>query len=212
MFTKDKNIYCSNFINTTLNIPSDILFKSALDNNSDLLIDLMINNGININGDDNNYFKSYLYKALKNRNYYIALILVLKGAKVNYKFDYFKNSLIYDVLYKSPCLCHGNCNCKYKLLSTERIELIKKIIINGCQLVFKKSQNDNISPYKYAENNYFPPDICNLIYTFSKKQGSKEQLITSKDKINKPLENLRNNYNILKVLNEKEYFDFNNFR
>lgn len=166
------------------------MFITALKFNNDQMINLLIQSGININGDNNDYTKSYIYEALRNKNYYIALILVSKGAKTNYKFNKFEGSLIYDVMYIKPCYCIGKCVCKH--LDYDRINLIKSVIYKGCQLIFP---NSKISPYKYAINNYFPIEICDLIYKASKKQGSTEKYMKPKeDNFDDSFNNTRNDF------------------
>lgn len=177
------------------------MFITALNFNNDTIIDSLIQSGVNINGDNNNYYNSYLHRALLSKNYYIALILVSRGAKVNYKFDKFEKSLIHDIMYIPPCLCVGKCPCKR--LTYERINLIKAVISKGCQMVFPNSKN---TPYKYAIDNYFPDELSNFIYNASKKQGSTEKPLKSKNDDdftnNSYLFNSRNNFQDLTGYND----------
>lgn len=116
------------------------------------MINNLIYSGFNINDDNNNnYYKSYIHKALLNKNYYIVSILISKCAKVNYKFNSFERSLIYEIMYIKPYYYIRKCS--YKKLSYERIDLIKIVLNKWYQLVF---QNSTDTPYKYAIDNYFP--------------------------------------------------------
>ena len=181
------------------------MFFTALNFNNDQMINSLIQSGVNINGDNNDYKKSYIHKALLNKNYYIALILVSKGAKVNYKFDKFEGSLIHEIIYNHPCLCVGKCDCNR--LDSDRINLIKLVILRGCQLVFS---NSKISPYKYAIENYFPIEICDLIYKASKRQGSTEKYMKPKeDNVDDSFNNTRNNFRYITGYNYNN--DFANF-
>jgi len=176
------------------------MFLTALHLNNEQMINNLIQAGININGDNNDYYKSYIHRALLNKNYYIALILVSRGAKVNYRFNSFEKSLIYEIMYIVPCLCYGKCSCKE--LSYERINLIKAVISKGCQLVFPNSKD---TPYKYAIDNYFPDELSNFIYIASKKQGSKEKPLKSKNDdftYNSNIFNSRNNFQDLTGYND----------
>lgn len=183
------------------------MFFTALHFNNEQTINNLIQAGFNINGDNNDYYKSYIHKALLDKNYYIALILVSKGAKVNYKFSSFENSLIYEIMYIPLCLCVGNCPCKK--LTFDRINLIKAVISRGCQLVFKNSKD---TPYKYAIDNYFPDDLSNLIYNESKKQGSTEKPLKSKN--NDDFTNnifFKNRRNDFSFINGYNYNNYNNY-
>ena len=74
------------------------LINKNLSEQNIYLLNALLSNGININGDDEDYSKSYIGEALKKGDYNIAYYLVLKGAKFNYDFKFFSNSLLYDLL------------------------------------------------------------------------------------------------------------------
>ena len=59
------------------------LINKNLSEQNIYLLNALLSNGININGDDEDYSKSYIGEALKKGDYNVAYYLVLKGAKFN---------------------------------------------------------------------------------------------------------------------------------
>lgn len=74
---------------------------NIIKNNDEFKLQDLVNRGFNINGDNNDFKKSYLYYALSIYNYYMAEQLIKLGAKTNYKTDYFYNSVIYKALFET---------------------------------------------------------------------------------------------------------------
>ena len=151
-------------------------------NNNDFKLRDLVNRGFNINGDNNDFKKSYLYYALSIYNYYMAEQLIKLGAKTNYKTDYFLDSVIYKALYMKP----HNCYCMHYpkpeqisfinfLLQTRNIPLIFK------DSVYPRKDNYNIetTAYQYAVHHLYPKSVCDIIYNRAKQQGSKDINITN---------------------------------
>ena len=127
------------------------------------LLNALLANGININGDDNIYTKSYIYEALKNGDYNVAYYLVLKGAKFNYDFKFFDHSLLYDVL-----TIKDNDDT---IQINSQIRLLKLLICRGVKLVYNKDNKHRLTPYLYAIHQGFPKEITDLIFKYYTLQG-----------------------------------------
>ena len=187
-------------------IPIRIIIKQAILNNNFYIIDYLMSKGLNINGDNNNFYKSFIHDALILNNFYMASKLILKGAKINYNFDYFQGSLLYYAMFIKKQDCYDNSCLYYKRYPTEeQIKLIYLLIRKGIKLFYKDTTNKYIlengqkhpfkwnSPYEYAIKNNYPIKLCNLIYNEAKKQGSKEKYITPEIRtLNDNLPNTRN--------------------
>lgn len=127
------------------------------------LLNALLENGINVNGDDNDYTKSYIYEALKNSDYNIAYYLVLKGAKFNYDFKFFDHSLLYDVL-----TIKDNDDI---IQINSQIKLLKLLICRGVKFVYNKDNKHRITPYQYAIHQGFQKEITDLIFKYYTLQG-----------------------------------------
>ena len=154
---------------------------NIIKNNDDLKLKNLVNKGFHINGDNNDFKKSYLYYALHINNYYMAEQLIRLGAKTNYKTNSFNDSLIYKALYMKP----KKCFCIH-YPKPEQINFVKFLLLHlNPQLIFNDSiypkvddYNINTTAYQYAVHNFYPRSICNLIYNKAKQQGSKDIDIT----------------------------------
>lgn len=184
MMYKQVNIWLKN------KIPIRVIIKQAILNNNFYIIDYLISKGLNINGDNDNFYKSFIHDALIMNNFYMASKLILKGAKINYNFDYFQGSLLYYAMFIKKQDCYDNSCQYYKRFPTEeQIKLIYLLIRKGIKLFYKDTTNKFIlengqkrpfkwnSPYEYAIKNNYPIKLCNLIYNEAKKQGSKEKYL-----------------------------------
>lgn len=175
-------------------------------NNNDFKLHDLVNHGFNINGDNNDFKKSYLYYALDIYNYYMAEQLIRLGAKTNYKTDHFIDSVIYKALYMKP----KNCYC-IRYPKPEQISFIKFLLqTKNIPLIFKDSiypkednYNINTTAYQYAVHQFYPKSICELIYNKAKQQGSKDINITDQyghaDELDSTniFKNTRNNFSNL---------------
>ncbi len=196
------------------NIPYRQLIYDAINNNNDFVVANCYYKGISLNGDDNNFKKSFLYYALKIKNYFMAGKLIQYGAKVNYKTDSFLDSVIYAALY----IPESNCYC-IKRPKTEQINFVKFLLHNcNLPLIFKDSTfliNKNTSnyastAYQYAIEKFYPEDICEFIYHKAKLQGSKDVNVTKKIKTNTP-DNTRNDFTTLDGYNYNNYILYSNY-
>ena len=184
-------------------------------NNDDFKLRDLINRGFNINGDNNDFKKSYLYYALSIYNYYMAEQLIRLGAKTNYKTERFIDSVIYKALYKKP----NNCYC-INYPKPEQINFVKFLLqTKNIPLIFKDSiypqkddYNINTTAYQYAVHYLYPKSICELIYNCAKIQGSKDINITNQyghadelDAIN-IFNNTRNNFSNLEGFDRMSNF------
>jgi len=142
------------------------LINKNLSEQNIYLLNALLSNGININGDDNIYSKSYIGEALKKGDYNVAYYLVLKGAKFNYDFKFFSNSLLYDLL-----TIKDNDNT---IQINSQIRLLKLLICRGLKLVYNKDNKHRLTPYQYAIHQGFPKEITDLIYKYYTLQGGYE--------------------------------------
>lgn len=157
-------------------IPIRIIINQAILNNNFYIIDYLMSKGLNINGDNNNFYKSFIHDALIMNNFYMASKLILKGAKINYNFEYFRNSLLYYAMFIKNQECYDNSCQYYKRYPTEeQVKLIYLLVRKGIKLHYK--DNKWKTPYEYAVKNNYPIKLCNLIYNEAKKQGSKEKYV-----------------------------------
>jgi len=186
-------------------------------NNNEFKLKDLVNRGLNINGDNNDFRKSYLYYALHIYNYYMAEQLIRLGAKINYNTDSFYNSVIYKALFMKP----NHCYCIH-YPKPDQINFVKFLLYNtNIPLIFKdsiypKKDNYNIetTAYQYAVHQLYPKSICELIYHLAKKQGSKDINITDlyghadeTDNIN-IFNNTRNNFSNLEGYYNNSYAPF----
>lgn len=190
-------------------IPIRVIMKQAILKNNMYIIDYLIFKGLNINGDNNNFYKSYIHDALMMNNFYMVSKLILKDAKIKYNFDYFQGSLLYYAMFIKNQDCYDNSCLYYKRFPTEnQIKLIYLLIRKGIKLYYKDTINKYIlvnghkqtfkwnTPYEYAVKNNYPIKLCNLIYNEAKKQGSKEKYISPE--IRTLNDNLPNTKNVFK--------------
>ena len=197
MMYKQVNIWLKN------KIPIRIIIKQAILNNNIYIIDYLKSKGLNINGDNNNFYKSFIHDALMMNNFYMASILIQKGAKINYNFDYFQGSLLYYAMFIKPQECYDNSCQYYKRYPTEeQIKLIYMLIRKGIKLHYNDTTNKFINvngqkasfkwntPYEYAVKHNYPIKLCNLIYNEAKKQGSKEKYLKHFDPLDQNVSKL----------------------
>lgn len=171
-------------------IPIRVIIKQAILNNNIYIIDYLMSKGLNINGDNNNFYKSFIHDALMQNNFYMAMKLIQKGAKIDYNFNYFQGSLLYYAMFIKLQECYDNSCQYYKRYPTEeQVKLIYLLVRKGIKLHYNDTTNKFINvngqktsfkwntPYQYAVKNNYPIKLCNLIYNEAKKQGSKEKYI-----------------------------------
>lgn len=119
----------------------------------------------NINGDNYDYKKSYIYKAIQNKNYLLVLLLVYFGAKINYTFTYFKDSLLYDCM-------------KNNIKSEIQLNAITSLLLNLVQFEYKTDKYHNLTPYTFSLQEHYEPKLCQYIYNREHKINNPNYLIS----------------------------------
>lgn len=118
----------------------------------------------NINGDDNDYKKSYIYKAIQHKNYLLVLLLVYFGAKITYNFTYFKDSLLYD--------CMKN-NTKSEI----QLNAITSLLLNFVQFEYKTDHYNKLTPYTLSLQERYDNKLCKYSYNREHKTINTNYLI-----------------------------------
>ncbi len=130
----------------------------------------------NINGDNNDYKKSYIYKSIILpetsyfvqyklhlnhpffiNNYNLIPRLILNGAKIDYHSDSFENSLLYFLMTNI---------IKNEKMNVNHIIVLTCLLMNNISLIYNSYKQ---TPYQYAMSKEYPWYICEFIYNKTNK-------------------------------------------
>ncbi len=124
----------------------------------------------NFSGNLIDYKQSYIYQALQYKNYLLVLYLIYFGAKIDYKFTYFENSLLYD--------CMKNYNKFYPYIQESQEAVVTCLLLNNVQFIYINDNIHTLTPYLYAIHQNYSEDLCEYIYNRVNKLNKPNNLIS----------------------------------